>query len=96
MSASGPKFVGSIPGWGDGFSGCGSRRHSCHMIMWHVKDPLNNGLAWVFSAKLNLGKSLKHPTESEQTSKLVTRTAHRVLQGKMASITRDLPSLQMI
>ncbi|GFT86479.1 uncharacterized protein TNCV_3259741 [Trichonephila clavipes] len=36
-----PKVAGSILAVVDRFSGCENRRHACHMIMWHVKDPLN-------------------------------------------------------
>ncbi|GFV86015.1 hypothetical protein TNCV_203951 [Trichonephila clavipes] len=44
-----PKFVGSISTGVDRFSGCGNRRHACHMIMWYVKDPLNINFALSYS-----------------------------------------------
>ncbi|GFW75754.1 hypothetical protein TNCV_4429371 [Trichonephila clavipes] len=45
------------------FPGCENHRHAYHMIMWHVKDPLNINWALVFSAKLNHG-SIQHPTRA--------------------------------
>ncbi|GFW46480.1 hypothetical protein TNCV_4811671 [Trichonephila clavipes] len=44
------------------FSGCLSRRHACHMSMWHVKYPLSVSLVLVLSAKFNRGK---HSASSE-------------------------------
>ena len=48
------KVAGSIPGWGGRFSGWENRKHACHMIMWHVKNPLSTRLAWILSAKLKI------------------------------------------
>ncbi|GFW68556.1 hypothetical protein TNCV_529111 [Trichonephila clavipes] len=62
-----PKIAGSTPATVDRFSGSENRWYACHMIMWHVKDPLSINLALVRSAKLNHDYSLKkitrHPTK---------------------------------
>ncbi|GFV30258.1 hypothetical protein TNCV_97331 [Trichonephila clavipes] len=57
------KVAGLSPAGVDRFSGCKNRRHACHVIMWHVKDPLRIDSALILSEKLNHGNK-KHPTKA--------------------------------
>ncbi|GFW86518.1 hypothetical protein TNCV_4333021 [Trichonephila clavipes] len=52
------KSEGSIPGGVDRFFGCECPRSACHMIMWHVRDPLNINLALVLTATSSIQQTL--------------------------------------
>ncbi|GFW25552.1 hypothetical protein TNCV_1308131 [Trichonephila clavipes] len=68
----------STPAEVNRFSRCDNRRYACHMIIWHVKDPLNINGALALSAKSKRG-NIPHPMRTrikklvQASTNLVTR-----------------------